>query len=100
MKIDSLILDSKDVYSMLSKTEPSLLCVFIAPSGIVDAGEAIYKFKLNCTSGDLYSEKLLMEMFDDSETAKARVKQFSNVECQNYFYVCCYKNGKLFCENI
>jgi hypothetical protein len=56
-------------------------------------------FKLNCTADDLYSEKLLMEMFDDSEVAKNRVKQFSE-EFQNSFYVCCYKNGKLFCENI
>lgn len=96
MKIENLILDEKDKMSLISKTEPNFHCVFINPNGIVDAEEIIKELKLNCDENDLYSEKLIIELYDNKQEAINRVYDFVDCYLDN-FYVTCYKNGMLVC---
>lgn len=96
MKIESIVLENEQIYQLLSKTESCNYCVFISPNSIIEAEKFIDNYKLDCSTDDLYSEKLIIEFYEKREEAMDRVVHFS---WMNQFYVCCYKNGKFVTKN-
>lgn len=92
------VIETEDIYKLISRCEDKLYNVFIQPRDVVSPSEAMETLLLDCRNTDLIIENLLHETFNDVKEAEKRVMMFRG-EWLDQFYVACYFNGEFLFEN-